>query len=140
MEAAAATRVPAGAALSVDRIKFAELITEKIDRQPNIEIVREEVTEISQDEISIIATGPLTSEALAGAAPEVIVMMNRGAADPESEPDDDSAINGLLSNPALAATPAGRERHVVRMDGLYLLGFGPRTADAVRDLSRALAE
>lgn len=83
---------------------------------------------------------PLTSEALAGAAPEVIVMMNRGAADPESESDDDSAINGLLSNPALAATPAGRERHVVRMDGLYLLGFGPRTADAVRDLSRALAE
>lgn len=83
---------------------------------------------------------PLTSEALAGAAPEVIVTMNRGAADPESEPDDDRAISSLLSNPALAATPAGRARRVVRMDGLYLLGFGPRTADAVRDLSRALAE
>src|SRR4026207_1896283 len=46
MEAAAATRVPAGAALSVDRIKFAEYITEKIELHPSIEIVREEVTTI----------------------------------------------------------------------------------------------
>src|SRR3982750_1703442 len=44
MEAAAATRGPAGAALSVDRGKFAELITEQIERHPNIEIVREEFT------------------------------------------------------------------------------------------------
>src|SRR5438445_2392511 len=43
MEAAAETKVPAGAALSVDRIKFAELITEQIASHPNIEIVREEV-------------------------------------------------------------------------------------------------
>ena len=64
MEAAEATRVPAGAALSVDRIKFAEFITEKIERHPQIEIVREEIKEIPADEISIIATGPLTSEAL----------------------------------------------------------------------------
>ena len=62
MEAAAATRVPAGAALSVDRIKFAELITERIEEHPNIEIVREEVTSIpSGAQSSIIATGPLTS-------------------------------------------------------------------------------
>ena len=46
MEAAAATRVPAGAALSVDRGKFAEYITERIERHPNIEIVREEVTQL----------------------------------------------------------------------------------------------
>ena len=64
MEAAAATRVPAGAALSVDRIKFAELITERIERNPNIEIVREEVTSIQPDQVTIIATGPLTSDAL----------------------------------------------------------------------------
>src|SRR3954462_1499461 len=64
MEAAAATRVPAGAALSVDRIKFAELITERIEQNPNIEIVREEVTTIQPDEVTIIATGPLTSDAL----------------------------------------------------------------------------
>ena len=63
MEVAAETRVPAGAALAVDRQKFAELITERIEQQPLIEIVRDEVTTVS-DSISIIATGPLTSEAL----------------------------------------------------------------------------
>ncbi len=64
MECAEATKVPAGAALSVDRIKFAELITERIEQNPNIEIVREEVTAILDDRVTIIATGPLTSEAL----------------------------------------------------------------------------
>src|SRR5207237_1648102 len=48
MEAAAATRVPAGAALAVDRQQFAEYITEKIEANPNIEIVREEVTRIPE--------------------------------------------------------------------------------------------
>src|SRR3954451_12952667 len=67
MEAAAATRVPAGAALSVDRIKFAEYITERIEQHPNIEIVREEVKEIPEDQVTIIATGPLTSDALTAA-------------------------------------------------------------------------
>ncbi len=64
LRAAEETKVPAGAALSVDRGKFSELITEWVEAHPNIEIVREEVTEISHDDISIIATGPLTSEAL----------------------------------------------------------------------------
>jgi len=64
MDAAAATRVPAGAALSVDRIKFAEMITERIEANPKIEIVREEVKSIPDDGVSIIATGPLTSDAL----------------------------------------------------------------------------
>lgn len=64
MEAAAATRVPAGAALSVDRGKFAEFITERIEQHPAIEIVREEIKEIPSDGVSIIATGPLTSEVL----------------------------------------------------------------------------
>lgn len=64
MEAAAATRVPAGAALAVDRHKFAELITERIESHPQIELVREEVKTVPEDEITIIATGPLSSEAL----------------------------------------------------------------------------
>lgn len=64
MEAAEATKVPAGAALSVDRGKFSEFITERIQNHPNIEIVREEVQKIPTDEISIICTGPLTSESL----------------------------------------------------------------------------
>ena len=67
MEAAAATKVPAGAALSVDRGKFAEYITERIEQHPNIEILREEVTELPRQASGapyIIATGPLTSDAL----------------------------------------------------------------------------
>ncbi|HYJ85969.1 MAG TPA: methylenetetrahydrofolate--tRNA-(uracil(54)-C(5))-methyltransferase (FADH(2)-oxidizing) TrmFO [Pyrinomonadaceae bacterium] len=64
MEAASATRVPAGAALAVDRQKFAEFITEQIENHPRIELVREEVKEIPADEITIIATGPLSSDAL----------------------------------------------------------------------------
>ncbi|HEY0459428.1 MAG TPA: methylenetetrahydrofolate--tRNA-(uracil(54)-C(5))-methyltransferase (FADH(2)-oxidizing) TrmFO [Pyrinomonadaceae bacterium] len=64
MEAARQTKVPAGAALAVDRGKFSEFITRRIEAHPNIEIVREEVKTIPPDEISIIATGPLTSEAL----------------------------------------------------------------------------
>ena len=64
MEAAAACRVPAGAALAVDRQQFAEYITNRVKSNPQIEIVRQEVTEIPADAITIIATGPLTSEAL----------------------------------------------------------------------------
>ncbi len=64
MEAAMATKVPAGAALAVDRHKFAELITERIKSEPNIRLVREEVTTITENEIAIIATGPLSSDAL----------------------------------------------------------------------------
>ena len=48
MEAAAATKVPAGAALSVDRGKFAEYITKKVEAHPNIEIVREEFTTLEE--------------------------------------------------------------------------------------------
>jgi methylenetetrahydrofolate--tRNA-(uracil-5-)-methyltransferase len=64
MEAAAATRVPAGAALAVDREQFADYLTNRIASHPLIQTIREEVTEIPDDAISIIATGPLTSEAL----------------------------------------------------------------------------
>ena len=64
MEAAAATRVPAGAALAVDRDKFAAHVTGRIEAHPNIEIVREEVTAIPREAIAIIATGPLTSDTL----------------------------------------------------------------------------
>src|SRR5215212_3228833 len=64
MAAAAETRVPAGAALAVDREKFAELITERIENEPRIRLIREEVTTIPEDQITIIATGPLSSDAL----------------------------------------------------------------------------
>jgi methylenetetrahydrofolate--tRNA-(uracil-5-)-methyltransferase len=64
LEVAAETRVPAGAALAVDREKFAELITHRIENEPRIRLIREEVTAIPTDEITIIATGPLSSESL----------------------------------------------------------------------------
>ena len=64
MEAAAATRVPAGAALAVDRQRFAEYVTNRIESEPTIELVREEVTRVPSDQIAIIATGPLSSDLL----------------------------------------------------------------------------
>lgn len=63
MQAADANTVEAGQALAVDRDLFATFITKTISNHPNIEIIHEEVTEIF-DGISVIATGPLTSEAL----------------------------------------------------------------------------
>src|SRR5438132_700851 len=56
--------VPAGHALAVDRATFAAKVTEAISREPLINIAREEVVEINDDELTIIATGPLTSDAL----------------------------------------------------------------------------
>lgn len=57
--------VPAGHALAVDRAAFAAKITEALTGEPLIEVRREEVTEIRERELTIIATGPLTSDALA---------------------------------------------------------------------------
>ncbi len=65
MEAADATRVPAGSALAVDREKFSAYITEKIKNHPNIEVVYEEVESVNDDEITVVATGPLTSDGFA---------------------------------------------------------------------------
>ena len=65
MEAADATRVPAGSALAVDREKFSDYITEKIKNHPLIEVVSEEVTSVPEGEITVIATGPLTSDKMA---------------------------------------------------------------------------
>lgn len=64
MEAAEATRVPAGGAFAVDRDTFSLYITEKIKNHPLITVINEEVTEIDKDIPTIIATGPLTSDKL----------------------------------------------------------------------------
>jgi methylenetetrahydrofolate--tRNA-(uracil-5-)-methyltransferase len=59
------TAVPAGHALAVDRVEFSRLIQEAIEREPRIRVVREEVTSLEDyDGITIVATGPLTSDAL----------------------------------------------------------------------------
>src|ERR1700730_5584008 len=65
MEIARSCAVPAGHALAVDRVVFAAKVTEAISHEPRIVIRREEVTNIQEDTITIIATGPLTSDALA---------------------------------------------------------------------------
>ncbi len=59
------TSVPAGHALAVDRENFAARVTEAISAEPRIKVIRQEVTEIKEnDGLTIIATGPLTSDAL----------------------------------------------------------------------------
>jgi methylenetetrahydrofolate--tRNA-(uracil-5-)-methyltransferase len=63
LECAEAASLPAGGALAVDRERFARLVTERIERHPNIEVIREEVKQIP-DAPTIIASGPLTSPAL----------------------------------------------------------------------------
>jgi len=73
----------------------------------------------------------LTDEAIINAKPDVILMMDRGG---ELAVSDET----LFSHPALSLTPAGQNRRIVRIDGAYLLGFGPRTASAIRDLAKAI--
>lgn len=65
MKSADNNSIPAGGALAVDREKFSLEITNRLENHPLVEIIREEITEIPQDKVVIIATGPLTSPALA---------------------------------------------------------------------------
>ncbi|MFT3689234.1 heme/hemin ABC transporter substrate-binding protein [Paenirhodobacter sp.] len=79
-----------------------------------------------------VATGfkgykPMTDEAILNAAPDVILMMDR-----------EGALDDVLAQPALASTPAAKAGAVVRMNGMLLLGFGPRLPEAVEQLNAAL--
>ena len=65
LEAADATRVPAGSALAVDRADFSKYITEKIRSSPLIEVIEGEADRVEDDAITVIATGPLTSDRMA---------------------------------------------------------------------------
>jgi len=62
LECAELARVPAGSALAVDRELFAELVSDRMEKQAGIEIIRQELVRLPEDEISIVATGPLTSD------------------------------------------------------------------------------
>ncbi len=64
MKCADATRVPAGGALAVDRTQFSQMVTDEIKGNEFISIIENEVTEIPEDALNIVATGPLTSDAL----------------------------------------------------------------------------
>jgi iron complex transport system substrate-binding protein len=74
---------------------------------------------------------PITAEAVVAAAPDVILIPSRGL-------ESVGGIDGLLTQPGLAATPAGKLRRVVNMDDLLLLGFGPRLGNAVSQLTHLL--
>lgn len=79
---------------------------------------------------SVSGYKPLTDEAVIAAAPDVVLVMSGGGQHLTAEK--------AFALPALAATPAGRNNAFVTMDGLYLLGLGPRAADAARDLHALL--
>lgn len=70
----------------------------------------------------------LTDEAAIAAAPEIILVMDRSGDLAVTQED-------IRAHPALSLTPAARNGHVVAMDGLYLLGFGPRAGEAARELA-----
>ena len=72
---------------------------------------------------------PMSDEGLIASAPEAIVMMDHGPGGAAQDP---------FTYPAFAATPAAAKRRLVVMDSLYLLGFGPRTPSAARELMAAL--
>lgn len=76
----------------------------------------------------------ISNEAVINAAPEVILMMNgRGAT------ADHAAMDALIeAHPALSTTPAVKNGRIIRMDGLLMLGFGPRTGEAISQLAGAL--
>ncbi|EYF01674.1 heme/hemin ABC transporter substrate-binding protein [Chondromyces apiculatus] len=73
----------------------------------------------------------MSAEAIAAAAPDVILVPSRGLASL-------GGIDGTLALPGLAQTPAGKARRVVTLDDLLLLGLGPRTPAAARELAQKL--
>lgn len=74
---------------------------------------------------------PMADEAIAAAAPDMVLMMRNSSAH-NITPDE------LFAMPSFAQTPAAAGKRLVHMDGLYLLGFGPRTPMAARDLMAAI--
>ena len=74
---------------------------------------------------------PLTSEGAIAAAPDVVLLMDKGL-------DSIGGPAALWQLPGLALTPAGRQRRVISLDGLLLLGFGPRLGQATLSLQQAL--
>lgn len=73
---------------------------------------------------------PAADEAMIAAQPDAVVMM--------AERNHAMTAETVFAMPAFAATPAAREKKIISLPGLYLLGFGPRTAHAARDLAAAL--
>lgn len=75
---------------------------------------------------------PITDEALSAAMPDIILLMQRTG-------DHKITDDILAAHPAISITPAAKNRAFLRMDGMFMLGFGPRTAKAVQELSQMFA-
>jgi methylenetetrahydrofolate--tRNA-(uracil-5-)-methyltransferase len=86
LEMARECAVPAGHALAVDRVRFAARVTEVLSREARITVRREEVTRIEEDEVTVIATGPLTSEALAAEIARLSVFEEESTPEQASRP------------------------------------------------------
>ncbi len=91
LEIARETAVPAGHALAVDRTEFSRKVTEAISREPLITIRREEVARVEEDTLNIIATGPLTSDALATEIVRLSATSSVGSSDASAESDPSGA-------------------------------------------------
>ncbi len=74
---------------------------------------------------------PVSDEQLTEFGPDAVVVMNRGDSDPHGAAK-------ALALPGLSQTPAAKTKSLIEMDGLYLLGFGPRAPSAAHDLMKAL--
>ena len=92
--------VPAGHALAVDRVVFAARVTEAISREPRITVRREEAIRIEEagEHVTVIASGPLTSEALAG---EIARLSSASTNPGESKPEQARAFALLRNDPHL---------------------------------------
>ena len=78
----------------------------------------------------IVEFKPLSPEVVIAAQPDVLLVLDKGL-------ESVGGVDGLLKIPGLADTPAGRQRRIIALDDLYLLGMGPRTGQALTDLTIA---
>jgi iron complex transport system substrate-binding protein len=74
---------------------------------------------------------PMSAEAVVNARPDVLLMLTRGL-------ESVGGVDGLLEQPGIRLTPAGKNRRIVALDDLLLLGFGPRLGTAVKRLTKTL--
>lgn len=84
-------------------------------------------------EAGIVDFKPLSPEVVIAAQPDVILVLTKGL-------ESVGGVDGLLTIPGLADTPAGKQRRIIAHDDLYLLGMGPRTGQALAELAQEFYE
>ena len=116
LEIARGTAVPAGHALAVDRAEFSRKVTEAISHEPLITIRREEVTQVAADQLTVIATGPLTSDAL---SQEIVRLSSAAVPKGASEFEDATASLKRCSDTKLSSTADPSRAGVPAPHNLY---------------------